>query len=156
MNQCFMSVDLVAFVWRFFVTNPNAVVLSVWVGIGGCLWPIPSAVVRAGIACCELIYSAPISASADEVITFFIICTMVKAAPLFSGFDALFGMKKIHQICSSLLVWSGRMHHCVLLGPCHSRCMTGWRQGVILRSLGSTLLCPLLLLLVLLVLMILR
>ena len=44
--------------------------LYVWIGVGGCLWPISSTVVRAGIAYRELIYSAPISASADEVITF--------------------------------------------------------------------------------------
>ena len=70
MNQCFVSVDLVAFGWRFFVTNTSDVVLSVWVGVGGCLWPISSTVVRAGIDFRELIYSAPVSASAAEVITF--------------------------------------------------------------------------------------
>ena len=70
MNQCFMSVDLVDFGWRFFVTNPNAVVLSVWIEVGGCLWPVSSTVVSAGIACGEFIYSAPISTSAAEVITF--------------------------------------------------------------------------------------
>ena len=70
MNQCYISVGLVAFGWSFFATNPNSVVLSVWIGVGGCLWPISSTVVRAGIAYRELIYSAPISASADEVITF--------------------------------------------------------------------------------------
>ena len=94
MNQCFVSVDLVAFGWRFFVTNPNDVVLSVCIGVGGCLWTIFSTAVRAGISWRELIYSAPISASAAGVITFFIICAMAKAAPLFSGFGALFDMKK--------------------------------------------------------------
>ena len=44
MHQCCMSADLVAFDWRFFVTNPNDVVLSVWIGVGGCLWPISSTV----------------------------------------------------------------------------------------------------------------
>ena len=63
MNQCCISVDLVDFGWRFFVTYPNAVVLSVWVWFGYHLCPISSNVVRSGIACRELIYSAPISAS---------------------------------------------------------------------------------------------
>ena len=70
MNQCFMYVDLVAFGRSFFVTNPNAVVLSVCIGVGGCLWTIPSTVVCSGIACHELKYSAPISESSAEVITF--------------------------------------------------------------------------------------
>ena len=72
MNQCFMSIDLVDFGWRFFVTNPITVVLSFWIGVGGCLCPIYSTVVCAGIASGELIYSDPISASAAEVITFFL------------------------------------------------------------------------------------
>ena len=71
MNQCFMSVDLVDFGRRFFVTNPNAVVLSVWIRVGGCLWHIYSTVVCTGIACRELIYSAPIYSSDSEVIRFY-------------------------------------------------------------------------------------
>ena len=70
MNQCFMSVDLVAFGWRFFVTNPNTVGLSVWIGVGGFLWPITLIVFLAGITCHELIYSAQISASTAKVIMF--------------------------------------------------------------------------------------
>ena len=93
-NQCCMSVDLVAFGWRFFVTNPNYVVLSVCIGVGGCLWPISSTAVRTGIACRELIHSAPISASAAKIITFIIICAMFNNAPLFAGFVVLSYMKK--------------------------------------------------------------
>ena len=109
MNYCFMSVDLVAFGGRFFVTNPNDVVLSIWIGVGGCLWPIFSTVIRAGIVCCEFICSAPISTSASEVITFFIICAMFNTATLFVGFAAFFYMKNVHQLCSLLLVRSGRI-----------------------------------------------
>ena len=94
MNHCCMSVHLVDFGWRFFVTNLNYVVLSVWIGVGGCLWPISSTFFCAGTACRELIYITTISASAAEVITFFMICAMFKTAPLFSGFSALFDMKK--------------------------------------------------------------
>ena len=128
--------------------NPNDVVLSVWVGVGGCLCPISSIVISIGISFCKLIYSALISASAVEVITFLNIYAMVKTAPLFAGFSALFAMKTFHQLCSSLLVRSGRMHRCVLLGPCRLSCRKRCWQGVMLRSLGSTLLCTLLLLLV--------
>ena len=69
--------------------------LSVWIGVGGCLWPIYSTIICAGIACRKLIYSAPISASAAEVITFFMIGAMFKTAPLFTRFAELFYMKKI-------------------------------------------------------------
>ena len=58
------------------------------------MWPIYSTVVCASIACRELIYCDPISASAAEVITFFMICEMSKTAPLFAGFAALSDMKK--------------------------------------------------------------
>ena len=37
-----MSVDFVALGFRFLVTNPCAVVLSVWTGVGGCLCPLSS------------------------------------------------------------------------------------------------------------------
>ena len=94
MNQCCVSVDLVAFGWRFFVTNPDDVVLSVWIGGFGCLWPIYSTVVCAGIYFCVLIYSASIYVSAAEVIQILMICAMFKTTPLFSGFATLFDMKK--------------------------------------------------------------
>ena len=93
MNQCCMSVDLVDFGWRFFVTNTNNVVLSVWIGVGGCVWPISSTVVCAGIVCRKLIYSVLIYASAAGVIKFFMICEMVKTDPLFAVFAAFFDIK---------------------------------------------------------------
>ena len=71
MNQCCISIELAFFGWRFFVTNPHDVVFCVYIAVGGGFWPIYSTVVCAGIAYCELIYSAPISTSAAEVITFF-------------------------------------------------------------------------------------
>ena len=66
-----MSVLLVAFGCRFFVTNPRAVVLSVCTGVGGCLCPISLTVFLAGMAWRELMKRAPILASAAEVMTFF-------------------------------------------------------------------------------------
>ena len=58
------------------------------------MWPISSTVVRAGIDCCELIYSAPISSSAAKVIIFCMTDAMVKTAQFFAGFATLFEMKK--------------------------------------------------------------
>ena len=72
------------------------------------------------------------------------------------GLLHFFTWKNVHHLCSSLLVLSGRMNFCVMLGLCCSRCSTGWRQGVMMRSLGSNLICALLLLLVPLGLMLLR
>ena len=90
-----MSVDLVAFGCRFFSTKPTAVVLSVWIGVGGCVCPISIKVCLAGIACLEFRKRAPISASAADDITFFMICAMFKTAALFAGSSSLFDKKKM-------------------------------------------------------------
>ena len=94
MNQCCIYVLLVAFGCRFFVTNTRAVVLSVCIGIGGCLCPIYSTVFLDGMAWRELTKSAPISASAAEVITFLMIWAMLSTAPLFGGFSEWSDRKK--------------------------------------------------------------
>ena len=67
--------------------------LSIWIGVGGSVWPISSTVVCAGIACRKLINSDLISVSAAEVITFLMIFEMVKTDPLFAGFAAFFYIK---------------------------------------------------------------
>ena len=61
-----MSVDFVALGFKFFVTNPNAVVLSVCTGVGGCGCPICSSRALIGIASWVLMRSAPISAAAAD------------------------------------------------------------------------------------------
>ena len=55
---------LVAFGCRFFAKNPRAVVLSVCIGVGGCLYPISPTLFLAGMAWRELMKRAHISASA--------------------------------------------------------------------------------------------
>ena len=70
----------------------SAVVLSVCIGVGGWRCPISSNVMRMGIASLALIYNAPISASAADVITDLMICAMFKTAPLFGGNCVLFDM----------------------------------------------------------------
>ena len=92
--------DLVALGLRFFVTKPKAVVLSVWVGVAGCLWPISSSSRLAGMACLVLTNKAPISESAADVMTLRIILAMFRTAPLFFGNFSLFDMKK----CPSALL----------------------------------------------------
>ena len=93
MNQCFMSVLLVAFGCKFFVTNPRAVVLSVCTGVGG-LCPISLTVFLAGMAWRELMKRDPISASAAEVMMFFMIWAMLSTAPLFGGLSEWSERKK--------------------------------------------------------------
>ena len=65
--------------------NPNDVVLSVWIGVSGCLWNISSTVIHAGIACIELIYSSPIFSSASEIVTFLMIGAIFKTAQCLVG-----------------------------------------------------------------------
>lgn len=89
-----MSVDLVALGVRFLPTNPRAVVLSVWIGVGGCWWPISMRVVLAGMACLELRNNAPIYASAADNITLFRILAMFSTALLSTGSGALSDRKK--------------------------------------------------------------
>ena len=78
----------------FWLTTPNAVVLSVCIGVGGCLCPRNSKTCLAGTASRQLMNNAPTSASAAEDSTALIICEMVITAPLLSGVSALLDMKK--------------------------------------------------------------
>ena len=89
-----MSIDLSHFLVMLLVTTPSAVVLSVCIGVGGCLWPIVSNAWRDGIASLQLMKSAPKYASAAEDMTAFMICEMVRKDPLFGGTSDLSDMKK--------------------------------------------------------------
>ena len=84
-----MSVDLVAFGCKFCIMKPRAVVLSVWIGVGGWMWPISLRVVRAVTACLEFMNNAPILASAADGMTFLMICATLSTATIFSGFSEL-------------------------------------------------------------------
>ena len=61
-----MSIDLSSLLAILWVKTPSAAVLSVCIGVGGCLWPIVSNAWRAGIASLQLTKRAPNSASAAE------------------------------------------------------------------------------------------
>ena len=75
------------------VTTTSAVVLSVCIGVGGCLCLIVSNAWRAGIASLQLTKRAPNSASAVEDMTAFMICEMVRTDPLFGRTAELSDMK---------------------------------------------------------------
>ena len=80
-----MSIDLSCLLAMLLVTTPSEVVLSVCIVVGGCLWPIVSNALRAGIASLQLMKRDPNSASAAEEMTAFMICEMVRTDPLFGG-----------------------------------------------------------------------
>ena len=79
-----MSIDFSFFI-TLFLTTPSAVVLLVWIDVGGCLCPIYSSAWSDGIAYLNLMYRATILASAAEDMIFLIICAIVSMAPLFGG-----------------------------------------------------------------------
>ena len=80
-----MSIALVCFGWIVLVTTPNAVELSIWIGVLGWGCPISSNKTRMGTASLALIYNAPSSASAAEDITASIIVDRFRTAPLLGG-----------------------------------------------------------------------
>ena len=80
-----MSIDLSRLLAMLLVTTPRSVVLSVCIGVGGCLWPIVYNAWRAGIVSLQLIKRDPNSASAAEYMTSFMIIEMARTYPLFGG-----------------------------------------------------------------------
>ncbi len=76
------------------VTTPNAVLLSVLMGVLGCLWPISLRSWRIGMAVQVLIYSAPSSALAALDMTAFRILETLCMVPLLHGFSESLEQKK--------------------------------------------------------------
>ena len=66
-----MSMAFVRRGWMLLLTTPKAVLLSVWIGVLGCLWPISLSSWCIGIASRALMYSAPSSALAALDMTAF-------------------------------------------------------------------------------------
>ena len=77
-----------------FVTTPNAVLLSVCIGVRGCLCPISFRSCRIATALHALMYNAPSSASAALDMTDLMIWDMFSTAPLFGGLSVSIDMKK--------------------------------------------------------------
>ena len=74
--------------------NPKAVDLSVCIGDLGYGQPISTSVFYSGIIFLAVLYSGDISASADEAITYLMICAIVNTGPLSFGFGS-FSERKI-------------------------------------------------------------
>ena len=69
-------------------------VLSVCIGAGGCLCPRRLRVCWARMASLQLMYRAPILASAADDMTALMICEIVRIAPLLRGTASSFDMTK--------------------------------------------------------------
>ena len=80
-----MSIDFNAFGMILFVSSACAVELSVCIGVRGCGCPCSSSVCCIDTAIFVLMNSSPSSASAADDMTAFIICNMLRTAPLLVG-----------------------------------------------------------------------
>ena len=89
-----MSVDFNFLLTMLLLTTPSTVVLSVCVGVSGCLCPISSIVFLAGTASWQFMNSAQSSASASDGMTALIILEIAVTAPLFVGSASSSVMKK--------------------------------------------------------------
>jgi hypothetical protein len=98
-----MSIDFNFFIMLLF-TTPSAVVLSVCIGVGGCLCPKYSSVCRAEMAYLQLMERAPISASATDDMSALMICEIVRIQPLLLGIASLLDMKKCQPALLRALV----------------------------------------------------
>ena len=70
--------------------NPTASELSVWIGDLGCGQTISMSVLRSSIIFLAVMYSAATSASADDAITYLMICEIVNTRPLSFGFGSFY------------------------------------------------------------------
>jgi hypothetical protein len=93
---------------------PVAVVLSVYIGVGGCLCPSYSNVVLRTAPSFALMKTAPISAFAAEDITCFRTLLRIKMAPFvsFCHFWWCFPYKRILQPCFWLHFLKDKRRHC--------------------------------------------
>ena len=89
-----MSIVFVLLGWTFPFTTPSAIELSVCSGVGDCLYPISSRMMRIYTASCAIMYSAANSASVAEDMTCLMICAMLSTAPLLWGTDESVERKK--------------------------------------------------------------
>ncbi len=109
------------FLIMLLLTMPSAVVLPIYIGVGGWGWPMNSRVWQVGMASLQLMYRAPTSASATKDMTALIICAIVRMAPLFGGLAVLLDMNKCPPAQLRAFDLEGMMHHCVLQIICHLR-----------------------------------
>ena len=145
-----MSVDFVAFGFKFLVTKPRAVVLSVWIGVGGCLWLISFNNRLAGIACLEFKNNAPISASAadERFWWFWQYLTLLHCSWGLGYFQT---WRNSRLLCFFLLALSGMMYRCAHLTPFCLRWKPKMHLGALPHNLKVSTFSSLFLLLALIV-----
>ena len=80
-----MSIDFIFLVKILLLTTPLAVVLSVWIWVGGCGHPISIKVCLMGTSFWAVMYKAVSSASAAEVMTNLITWEMERMGPFHRG-----------------------------------------------------------------------
>jgi hypothetical protein len=99
---------------------PVAVVLSVSIGVGGCLCPNSSNVVLRTAPSLAFIKTAPISASAAEDITFLRTLLMIKIAPFVSFLSVFVSlpMQNNPLPCFWLHFLKDKRHHCGCVISC--------------------------------------
>ena len=88
-----MSIDLVALVKISLLMRPSALLLSVWMGVRGCLWPSYASVLCMVTAALAFKNIAPSSASAADYITLRFFVDRLSTAPLFGEFSLSFDRK---------------------------------------------------------------
>ncbi len=84
-----MSIAFNAFGIILLVSRSFAVLVSVWIGVGGWGWLSSLSMWRMEMAFFALMKMAPSSASTVEDMTARIICEMLRMAPLFVGMSSL-------------------------------------------------------------------
>jgi hypothetical protein len=99
---------------------PVAVVLSVSIGVGGCVCPNSSNVVLRTAPSFEFMKTAPISASAADYITCLRTLLMIKIAPFvsFCRFCWCFPCKRTPQLCFWLHFLRDKRRHCECVISC--------------------------------------
>jgi hypothetical protein len=89
-----MSIAFVCLGWILLFITPSAVVLSVWIGVRGCGWPILVSICQRYTASFAFKNNAPNSASAAKDYTAFMIVAFVMIPLLLGGSWSLFDRKK--------------------------------------------------------------
>ena len=89
-----MSMAFVRFGCTLPFITASAMALSVCSGVGGCLCPSSSNMIRMYTASRAIMYNPASSASVADDITFFMICAMFNTAPLFGGMGVSLDRKK--------------------------------------------------------------
>ncbi len=101
--------------WILLLITPYAVKLSVWIGVGGCGWPILVSICQRYMASRAFRYSAPYSALAADVITAFVIVTIVRMAPLLVGVSHCWSRRNVPPLVFVISFHCNIPHCCGIL-----------------------------------------